>query len=117
MFSLLFALGHFVLLSRLSTITADFDQFAMAVVLLGLGAGTWSCFGALFGLHYPPALRATAAALCYALARVVQLPAKPVLAEVLRQGSFAPALWLGAGCALGSAVLVLCLPRREGQGG
>lgn len=116
-FSVVFALGHFVLLSRLSTVTADFDHFAMAVVLLGLGAGTWSCFGALFGQHYPPALRATAAALCYALARAVQLPAKPVLAEVLLHGSFAPALWLGAGCALGSAVLVLCLPRREGQGG
>ena len=31
---------------------------------MGIGAGTWSAIGALFGEHYPAALRATAAALC-----------------------------------------------------
>lgn len=77
------------------------------------GAGTWSCFGALFGEHYPTALRATAAAFFYALARGVQLPLKPAIGEAFRaQGSFAPALWVGIACALGSAVVVLLLPRR-----
>jgi hypothetical protein len=57
------------------------------------------------------ALRATAAATLYALARLVQLPLKPWLGEQLRSGSFAPALWLGIVCALGSALVALALPR------
>jgi hypothetical protein len=44
----------------------------------------------------------------------VQLPLKPLMGEAFAaSGSFAPALWVGIGCALGSAVLVLLLPRRE----
>lgn len=107
---LLFAAGHVAVLSQLDAVTDDFAAFTVAVVLMGLGAGTWSCFGALFGAHYPVALRATAAATFYALARFVQLPLKPLLAEPLASGSFAPALWIGIGCALGSALLVLWLP-------
>jgi MFS family permease len=112
-FCLVFALGHLVVLQQLANATADFGSFTVAVAAMGLGAGTWSCFGALFGAHYPVALRATAAASCYALARFVQLPLKPLLAESLREGSFAPALWLGVACALGSAVLVWRLPRES----
>jgi len=83
-----------------------------AIAAMGLGAGTWSCFGALFGQHYPAALRATAAALFYAIARGVQLPTKPAIgAAMASTGSFAPALWVGIACALGSAALVLALPR------
>ena len=108
---LVFALGHVVVLTQLDGVTANFSAFTLAVALMGVGAGTWSCFGALFGAHYPVALRATAAATFYALARFVQLPLKPLLGESLRGGSFAPALWLGIGCALGSALLVLLLPR------
>ena len=114
---LLFAVGHVVVLAQLDAITADFGAFTLAVALMGVGAGTWSCFGALFGAHYPVALRATAAATFYALARFVQLPCKPLLGESLRGGSFAPALWLGIGCALGSALLVLLLlPRGRATG-
>lgn len=110
-FCLVFALGHLVVLQQLANATADFGTFTIAVAAMGLGAGTWSCFGALFGTHYPVALRATAAASCYALARFVQLPLKPLLAGPLREGTFAPALWLGVGCALGSALMVGWLPR------
>lgn len=109
---LLFAAGHLAVLSRLEHATADFQAFTWTVALMGIGAGTWSCFGALFGAHFPVALRATAAATCYALARGVQLPLQPLLAGPLAAGSFAPALWLGVGCALGSAALVLLLPAR-----
>ncbi|MBL8753791.1 MAG: MFS transporter [Planctomycetes bacterium] len=111
-FCVLFALGHLVVLWQLDAIGRDFGMFTLAVVLMGLGAGTWSCFGALFGAHYPPALRATASATFYALARFVQLPLKPLLAGALAAGSFAPALWIGVGCALASAAVVLLLPRR-----
>ncbi|MCA8949206.1 MAG: MFS transporter [Planctomycetes bacterium] len=116
-FCLLFAFGHWLVLLALDSIAADFSTFTLAIAAMGLGAGTWSCFGALFGAHYPTALRATAAATFYAVARGVQLPLKGEVGAVLqRSGSFAPALWIGIGCALGSAAVVLLLPRRVASG-
>jgi len=111
LFCLVFATGHAVVLARLDDVAGSFRAFTLAVAAMGLGAGTWSCFGALFGAHYPQALRATAAATFYGLARLVQLPLKPVVGEVMAGGSFAPVLWIGIGCALGSAMLVAFLPR------
>ncbi|MCA8966436.1 MAG: MFS transporter [Planctomycetes bacterium] len=112
-FCLLFAFGQWLVLHQLDAVAADFRTFTVAVAAMGLGAGTWSCFGALFGQHYPAALRATAAALFYALARGVQLPVKPLLGAAFESaGSFAPALWVGIVCALGSALCILLLPRR-----
>ncbi|MCR9245773.1 MAG: MFS transporter [bacterium] len=111
-FCLVFAFGHWLVLGALDSITADFSTFALVVTAMGLGAGTWSCFGALFGSHYPVALRATAAAFFYALARAAQLPIKPQISGwIAASDSFAPALWVGIACALLSAVLVLLLPR------
>ena len=116
-FCLLFALGQWLVLHQLDAVAADFRTFTLAVAAMGLGAGTWSCFGALFGQYYPAALRATAAALFYALARAVQLPVKPLLGSAFdATGSFAPALWVGIGCALGSAVVVRWLPRGQPSG-
>jgi len=112
-FCLVFALGHWLVLNALDNVTADFSTFTFAIAAMGLGAGTWSCFGALFGEHYPVALRATAAALLYALARGVQLPIKPEIGAVIKESGFAPALWVGIVCALSSAVVVLLLPRRR----
>jgi MFS family permease len=111
LFCVVFAAGHAVVLAGLDDVAASFSTFTLAVAAMGLGAGTWSCFGALFGAHYPAALRATAAATFYSLARVVQLPLKPLVGELTANGSFAPMLWLGIGCALGSAALVPLLPR------
>ena len=113
-FCLVFALGHWLVLWSLDSVTADFSTFTFAVAAMGLGAGTWSCFGALFGEHYPVALRATAAALFYALARALMLPIKPAIGGAIESDdSLAPALWIGIACALGSAVVVLLLPRRR----
>ncbi|MBX3462325.1 MAG: MFS transporter [Planctomycetes bacterium] len=110
-FCLLFALGQALVLRELGALQHDFAGFTLAVAAMGLGAGTWSCFGALFGQYFPAALRATAAATCYALARAVQLPAKPAIgASFEAAGSFAPALWVGIGCAVGSALAVGWLP-------
>lgn len=109
---LLFAAGHLLVLRQLEHATADFAAFTAAAMAMGLGAGTWSCFGALFGEQFPAGLRATAAATSYAVARSVQLPLKPALASAMHDGSFAPALWLGAGCALASGLLVFALPKR-----
>ncbi len=110
LFCAVFAAGHAIVLTRLDDVAASFGTFTLAVAAMGLGAGTWSCFGALFGAHYPAALRATAAATCYSLARLVQLPLKPLVAELTAGGSFAPMLWVGIGCALGSAAVVQLLP-------
>ena len=111
-FCCLFALGQGLVLAQLSSLQQSFSHFTVAIAAMGLGAGTWSCFGALFGQYYPAALRATAAALCYALARAIQLPLKPAVgAAFSHYDSFAPALWIGIACALLSAVAVLWLPR------
>ncbi len=111
-FCLVFAAGQALVLSALDGVRQDFGTFTLAIAAMGLGAGTWSCFGALFGQHYPAALRATAAALFYAVARGVQLPTKPAIgAAMAAADSFAPALWVGIACALGSAALGLALPR------
>ena len=113
-FCLVFAGGQALVLGQLQSLQTDFSSFTVAIAAMGLGAGTWSCFGALFGQHYPAALRATAAALCYALARGIQLPLKGEMGELFRTtGSFAPALWVGIACALLSAVMVIWLPRRH----
>jgi len=113
-FCLVFALGQWLVLQQLENVTADFSTFTVAVAAMGLGAGTWSCFGALFGEHYPAALRATAAATFYAVARAVQLPVKPALGAAFAEaGTFAPALWIGIACALLSAVAMAGL--RSGE--
>ncbi|MCC7399357.1 MAG: MFS transporter [Planctomycetes bacterium] len=113
-FCLVFALGQWLVLRRLDDLTGDFAAFTLAVAWMGLGAGTWSCFGALFGEHYPAALRATAAASFYAVARAVQLPLKPAMAQAFDHWqSFAPALWVGIGAALLSALAIVWLPPRR----
>ncbi|MFT4839563.1 MAG: MFS family permease [Planctomycetota bacterium] len=113
-FCLVFAVGQTLVLGQLDSLQDNFASFTIAIAVMGLGAGTWSCFGALFGQYYPAALRATAAALCYALARGFVLPVKGQMGEVFREtGSFAPALWFGIVCALLSAVMVVWLPRRH----
>lgn len=112
-FCLVFAFGQWLVLQQLGSVAASFGSFTLAAAAMGVGAGTWSCFGAWFGQYYPQALRATAAALFYALARGIQLPAKPAIAAAFeRSHSFAPALWVGIACALLSALLVLLLPQR-----
>lgn len=108
---LLFALGHAAVLAVLRDAGHSFAAFTVAVAAMGLGAGTWSCFGALFGRCYPPELRATAASTFYAAARLVQLPLKPAVAGLLVAGATDGLLWIGIGCALGSGALVGLLPR------
>lgn len=115
-FCLVFAAGQALVLGQLQSLQDDFGSFTVAIAAMGLGAGTWSCFGALFGQRYPAALRATAAALCYALARAIQLPLKGEMGELFQEtGSFAPALWVGICCALLSALLILWLPRGHAE--
>lgn len=117
LFCLLFAGGQLWIAFDLEQLGADFAHFTWAVALMGLGAGTWSCFGALFGACYPPELRATAAASGYSLSRGAQLFSKPLMGWLfVTTGSFAPALWVGALCALLSAGAILWLPRGRGPG-
>ncbi|GAB4142179.1 MAG: hypothetical protein Fur0037_09280 [Planctomycetota bacterium] len=61
--------------------------------------------------------RATAAATLYSVSRGSQLVAKPAMASLFAAtGSFAPALLVGAACALLSGALVLLLPRAGAPG-
>lgn len=109
---LLFAGAQLLLALMLPALAQHFGLFTLGAAAIGLGAGTWSSFGAMFGAHYPAAVRATAAATLYNAARGAQLFAKPLLAALFAcSGSFAPALWVGAACAAGSALLIRWLPR------
>jgi len=111
-FCLFFAAAQLLLALLLPQLLHNFLWFTIAAALMGLGAGTWSCFGALFGELYPAGLRATASSLLYSLSRGAQLFSKPGIVLLFSvTGSFAPALWVGAICALGSALLLAALPR------
>lgn len=111
-FCLFFCLSQLLVAWFFPWLSADFLWFTAAAALMGLGAGTWSCFGALFGELYPVLLRATAAAVLYNLSRGAQLFTKPMVQSLFdAYESFTPALYLGAVCALGSAVLMRWLPR------
>jgi MFS family permease len=114
LFCLLSAAGHAVIAVHLPDLMRDFAAFTTAVMLMGIGAGTWSCFGALFGALYPPELRATAASTLYNVARGAQLFSLPLMGwlSFRATGSFAPALWVGAVCAILSAAAVSLLPRK-----
>ncbi|HLQ36705.1 MAG TPA: MFS transporter, partial [Planctomycetota bacterium] len=110
-FCLLFAAGQTLVAATLPTLLLDRTLLTVAICAMGLGAGSWSCFGALFGALYPAALRATAAATFYNLARGAQLFSQPLMGVLFTTtGSFAPALWIGAVCALASALVVRWLP-------
>ena len=110
-FCLVFAAGQALVAWRLPSLLGD-ATFTVAIALMGVGAGTWSCFGALFGQHFPEQVRATAASASYSLARGVQLPSQLLMGQLfLWTNSFAPALWVGAACALASALAAGLLPR------
>lgn len=51
------------------------NMFLLFVCLaaVGLGAGNWSCFGALFADYYPPEIRGTASSGLYSISRGIQL--------------------------------------------
>ncbi len=113
-FCLFFAAAQLAMAANWDSFAQSLLAFTVGAAAMGFGAGTWSCFGALFGVCYPPALRATAAAVLYSLSRGAQLFAKPAshaLAEW--HGTMQPSLWIGAACALGSALLYSALPRHE----
>ena len=114
-FCLSFALGQALVGASLAVLLQQPMLLFAAVTLMGVGAGTWSCFGALFGVLHPPELRATASSTFYSAARGAQLFSQPLMAWLFSAtGSFAPALWVGAGCSLLSAFVALALPRGAG---
>jgi MFS family permease len=112
LFCLFAAAGHVLVAVCLPHLMQDLTTLTLAVALMGLGAGTWSCFGAWFGAIWPPELRATAASTLYNVARGAQLLSQPLMGWLyLQYGSFAPALWVGAACAVLSAAAASLLPR------
>jgi MFS family permease len=111
-FCLLFAAGLLLLAFGFETAVGDLRVFGLLFALLGLGAGTWSCFGVLFAENYPPAIRATAASTFYNASRGAQLVTQPLLGWLfLATGTFAVALYVGAAAALLSALAIRAVPR------
>lgn len=111
-FCVLFATGLLLLAFGFDAVRADLRWFGVALALVGIGAGTWSCFGVLFAENYEPRVRATAASSFYNLSRGVQLFTQPLMGWLFATtGTFAVALHVGAGAALLSAVAIFAVPR------
>ncbi len=112
-FCLLFAVGLVTVALGFEHLSNDLVVFGFAMGAVGLGAGTWSCFGVLFAEYYAPEVRATAASGFYNLSRGVQLVTQPMMAVLVSAaGTFAVALHVGAATAALSAVLIRFLPRK-----
>ena len=110
---MLFTIGVSIVAWRWDKIAGDLRTFTIAMAIAGFGTGTWSCFGPLFAATYPESLRATAASGFYNLARGTQFVVQPLLGWLCAvQGTFAPALWVGAAMGLASALLVFTVPQR-----
>lgn len=115
-FCVLFSAGLLVLAWGYEALRADLLLFCAAFALVGLGAGTWSCFGVLFAQNYPERLRATAASGFYNLARGSQLATQPLMGWLLVvTDTFAVALVVGALTSLLSALVIWSVPETEPQ--
>ncbi len=109
---LVFAGGLAALACAFPLLASDWRLFTLALAAVGVGAGTWSIFGALFAECYPSEIRATAASGLYNLARGAQLFTQPLLgALALWTGTLGVGLWIGAATALASAFALRLVPR------
>lgn len=117
LFCLLFA-GGLVLVSTQYELSLrhDLGAFGLAIGLVGIGAGTWSCFGVLFAENYAENVRATAAAGFYNLSRGVQLFGQSMMVWLFAAtGTFAVALYVGAVATALSAVVIWFVPAAESR--
>ncbi len=115
-FCVLFALGLAAIALGFERLSDDLVLFGFVLGAVGLGAGTWSCFGVLFAEVYPAGLRATAASGFYNLSRGVQLFTQPMMGALIGwSGSFASALWVGVVTSVASAVLIGAVPGGGGM--
>ncbi|MBK8976640.1 MAG: MFS transporter [Planctomycetes bacterium] len=106
-FCLLFAVGLAAIALGFRSLRSDVVLFGVVLGAVGLGAGTWSCFGVLFAENYPAAIRATAASGFYNVSRGVQLVTQPLMGQLMAwTGSYASALWVGAAASIGSTLLI-----------
>jgi MFS family permease len=110
-FCLVFAAGLGSVAVGYGALSHDLVLFGFAIAAVGLGAGTWSAFGVLFGDCYREDVRATAASGFYNLARGAQLVSQPLIGWLAATtGTFAVALHVGAATALLSAFAIGLVP-------
>jgi len=113
-FCLSFALGLALVSMGYEALRGDLMSFGVAIGLVGLGAGTWSCFGVLFAENYDERVRATAAAGFYNLSRGVQLFSQSMMVWLFAvTGTFAVALHVGAVASALSAAVIWWVPAAE----
>ena len=117
-FCLLFAGGLMLVSAGYESLSDDLGAFGLAIGLVGIGAGTWSCFGVLFAENYEEKLRATAAAGFYNLSRGVQLFTQWMMVWLFAAtGTFAVALHVGAVTSALSALVIWWVPAAESRRG
>ncbi|MFH0947259.1 MAG: MFS transporter [Planctomycetota bacterium] len=110
-YCLIFCAGLLLVAKNYDSLSSNLVLFGFAMAAVGLGAGTWSCFGVLFAQHYRADVRATAASSFYNLSRGVQLFTQPMMGLLFRlTGTFAVALHVGAATAVLSAIVIWWLP-------
>ncbi|MEM7202856.1 MAG: MFS transporter [Planctomycetota bacterium] len=114
LFCLLFAAGLAAVNFGFAVLQQDPVLFGLCFAAIGLGAGTWSCFGVLFAHNFPEAVRATAAAGFYNLARGLQFVTQPLMGWLFAvTGTFAAALHVGVVMSVLSALTIAWVPRTE----
>jgi len=113
---LFFAGGLWLVTLGYDSLRGNLWALGGAIALVGMGAGTWSCFGVLFAENYPAQLRATAAAGFYNLSRGAQLLTQIGMRSLFAwSGTFAVALHVGALMAVLSAIAIWWVPHAEGH--
>lgn len=113
-YSLLFAIGALAVALFFKPLSEHVVLLVAATTAVGIGAGNWACFGALFGDLFPARVRGVASSGFYNVSRGIQLVTLQVVVG-LAQWAAIPAgqsgLFLGALFTAAAAVAAFLLPR------
>ena len=114
-YALFFAGGMLAVAAFFPFLAARIALLTAVLAAAGLGAGNWSCFGALFADHFPPEVRGTVSSGFYSASRGVQLLTQHLVVSIAAAASI-PAgrsgLFLGALFSALAAAAVRILPER-----
>ncbi len=85
------------------------------MLLVGVGTGTWSMFGAFFAELFPTAIRNTAIGSVFNMARGVQFFTPLIITAVARHADLSAGIALAAAFSLSAAAVIWTLPETRGR--
>lgn len=112
-YAVFFSLGTLGIAVYSPFLTENMMLLLLCLGVAGMGAGNWSCFGALFADYYPPAIRGTVSSGFYSASRGVQLLTQHAVvsfAAAYSMPSGRAGLFLGALFSLMAALTIPLLP-------